>query len=268
LSPFVPIVKTPTYSEHSGTHSGYSVEIEDPTAETGYRHVGTVSRSYLLLTNEEVRELAVEIALQSGMPFQESRIFWDGSRFCHVIDFLDREADDLGGIGLSLITRSSYDKSWRFECALMGKRFVCDNGAISGEFFARVSFKHIANGGGTADDGDRDETWKDVVRQGMSVIDRAPADLGRYVAMLRRLKGARMTDPRLREVWLSLPSLGDSIKGRIMSRYVEAEEPTLFGLFQAGTWLFSHREKLNAADFQNNDAFTSSLLRFAQERLN
>ena len=27
----------------------------------------------------------------------------------------------------------------------MGKRFVCDNGAISGEFFARVSFKHLAS---------------------------------------------------------------------------------------------------------------------------
>ncbi len=25
----------------------------------------------------------------------------------------------------------------------MGKRFVCDNGALSGELFARVSFKHM-----------------------------------------------------------------------------------------------------------------------------
>ena len=102
----------------------------------------------------------------------------------------------------------------------------------------------------------------------MSVIDRAPEDLGRYVAMLRRLKGAKMTDPRLREVWKALPTIGDSIKGQVMSRYVEHEEPTLFGLFNAGTWLFSHREKMTAADFQHNDAFTSSLLRIAEERLN
>ncbi len=59
ISPFVPIVKTPTYSAHSGTLSGYSVEIEDPEADTGFRCVGTVSPSYLLLTNEEVRNLAI-----------------------------------------------------------------------------------------------------------------------------------------------------------------------------------------------------------------
>jgi hypothetical protein len=266
LSPFTPIIKTPTYSEHSGTLSGYAVEIEHPDSETGFRHVGNVSKSYLLLPNAEVRELAVEIALQSGMPFRESRIFWDGSRFCHVIDFLDREAEDLGGIGLSLITRSSYDKSWRYECALMGRRFVCDNGAISGEFFARVSFKHRVTG----DDGEgpKEESWQQIVRQGMSVIERAPADRDRYVTMLRRLRSAKMTDPRLREVWTALPTVGDSIKGQIMSRYVEHEEPTLFGLFQAGTWLFSHREKMTAADFSNNDVFSSSLLQFAQERLN
>ena len=80
-------------------------------------------------------------------------------------------------VGLSLITRSSYDKSWRYECALMGKRFVCDNGALSGEFFARVSFKHIQ--GANPDEGPKEESWKEIVRQGMSVIDQAPGHRAR-----------------------------------------------------------------------------------------
>ena len=79
ISPFTPILKTPTYSQNSGTPSGFAVEIKDATAPTGYRHVGNVSQNYLLLSNEEVRDLAVEIAFQSGLPFKESRIFWDGS---------------------------------------------------------------------------------------------------------------------------------------------------------------------------------------------
>src|SRR5690606_22485867 len=109
-------------------------------SKTGFRHLGNVSKDYLLLTNEEVRELAVEIAVQSGLPFKESRIFWDGARFAHIIDFLETEAvEDGDEVGLSLVTRSSYDRTWRYEAALMGKRFVCDNGALSGEFFARVS---------------------------------------------------------------------------------------------------------------------------------
>src|SRR5690606_17077111 len=30
ISPFVPIIKTPTYAENSGNHTGFAVEIEDP----------------------------------------------------------------------------------------------------------------------------------------------------------------------------------------------------------------------------------------------
>ena len=272
ISPFVPILKTPTYSQNSGTQSGFAVEIEDPGSETGYKHVGNVSQNYLLLSNEEVRDLAVEIAVQSGLPFKESRIFWDGSRFCHIVDFLETEEVAPGDeVGLSLITRSSYDKSWRYESALMGKRFVCDNGALSGEFFARVSFKHLASQGASGvgpDEGPKEESWKEIVRQGMSVIDQAPDNLDRFVSGLRALKSAEMTDARLREVWRSIPTVGDSIKGQILSRYVEHEEPTLFGLFNAGTWLFSHREKMTAADFSNNDVFSSALLGYAFEHLN
>ena len=188
ISPFVPILKTPTYSRNSGTHSGYAVEIEDASAPTGYTHVGNVSQNYLLLSNEEVRDLAVEIAFQSGIPFKESRIFWDGARFAHIIDFTESEEVAPGdAVGLSLITRSSYDKSWKYDCALMGKRFLCDNGALSGEFFALVSFKHVTTAGDP-----KEATWRDVVRQGMSVIDRAPDDLHSFARSLRAMKGARI----------------------------------------------------------------------------
>ena len=68
----------------------------------------------------------------------------------------------------------------------MGKRFVCDNGALSGEFFARVSFKHTKS--------DEAENWKEIVRQGLSIIDHAPDNLHRFAECLRALKRAEMTD--------------------------------------------------------------------------
>ncbi len=112
VSAFVPIVKTPTYSENSENHTGYVVEIEEGDSLTGFRHVGNVRAGYLLLTNEEVRALAVEIAMQSNLPFKESRIFWDGARFCHVIDFLETEEVERGDeVGLSIITLSSYERA-------------------------------------------------------------------------------------------------------------------------------------------------------------
>src|SRR5690606_8168224 len=152
--------------------------VEDPDSPTGYRHLGNVPGAYLLLPNHEVRDLALGIAAKSGVAHRESRIFWDGARLAHVIHFLDREEVTEGDeAGLSLDTRSSYDKSWRYECALMGKRFLCDNGALSGEFFARVSFRHVTTG---HDAYGAEDAWKGVVQQGMSVIAHAPLDLRRF----------------------------------------------------------------------------------------
>jgi len=258
LSPFVEIVKTPTHSKNSGNLTGYAIEIEDGSSETGYRHVGNVSANYLLLPNEEVRALALEIASQSGLPFRESRIYWDGTRFLHVIDFEERETITEGDeVGLGLITRSSYDKSWRYDCALMGKRFVCDNGMISGEFFARVSFKHLS--------ADQDSSWREVVKQGLTVLDAAPDNLYDFAARLSALREIPMTDARLRELWPLFPSIGDGIMGQVMTRYLAHEEPTLYGFLNAGTNVFWHRERMTGSDFQHNEVFTSGLLLHLQQ---
>lgn len=255
VSPFVPIVKTPNYSENSGNLTGYSVEIEDKEEKTGYRHIGNVSANYLLLRNEDVRALSMEIAMKSGLEFRESRIFWDGARFLHVIDFLESEhLSDDEEIGLGLITQSSYDRSWRYRIALMGKRFVCDNGMISGEFFAEVNFKHMKSVE------DEDETWQEIVKRGLSIIDQAPNQLHRFVEALRYLCSIEMTESRMRQVWQSFPTIGDSLMGQIMTRYVQHEEPTLFGFLNAGTNVFWHNEKLKASDMRHNESFVSGLL--------
>ena len=266
LSPFAPIIKTPCFSENAGNLTGYAIEIEDPDAETGFRHLGNVSEKYLLMTNAEVRAVGLEIAEGSGIPFTESRGFFDGGRFAHVIDFGPEVSQDVGvagepdPIGISLVLRTSYDQSWRFEAALMGKRFLCDNGMLSGEFFARVSFKHTT--------GSQSEDWREVVRHGLRLVHRAPTDLSRFCQGLRRLRQAQTSDKRLREAWALFPQMGDSSVGKVMRRYVKHEEPTLFGLLNAGTQVFWHNPKQTAADWAHNDAFVSGLVTYANERLN
>ena len=267
LSPFAEIVKTPTYSENSGQQTGYAVEIEDDAAPHGYRHLGNVSERYLLMTNAEVRALGLEIAESSGLPYAESRAFFDGGRFAHVVDFGEAVAQDVSAagdgsdpVGLSLVLRSSYDTSWRFEAALMGRRFLCDNGLLSGEFFGRVGFKHTT--GSASDD------WRGVVREGLRLVHRAPTDLARFVRALRRLRQAQTSDRRLREALGLFPQFGDSLVGKVVRRYAEHEEPTLFGLMQAGTNVLWHDPKQTAASWGHNDALVTGLVRYADEHLN
>ena len=172
----------------------------------------------------------------------------------HVIDFTDTKEEISVGdeVGLSLITRTSYDKSWKFEAALMGKRFLCDNGMLSGEFFARISFKHTGDG----------HEWKELVRQGLSIITQADTTMRRFVEGLRMLKSKQMTDEILRDVWQNGLNLGDTLTGKIMNRYLSSEEPTLYGLLNAGTYVFWHNKKMTGADFRNNDLFVTRLLRY------
>ncbi|MCG8607714.1 DUF932 domain-containing protein [bacterium] len=264
ISPFIDIRKERLIDPVSGAPSrSFGVWVPDPTKPEGWRDMGTVSENYLLLTNKEVRALALEIAAESGHPFKEARIFWDGARFAHIIDFEETREEIAEGdaVGLSLITRTSYDRSWKFEAALMGKRFLCDNGVLSGEFFARVSFKHT----GGNDDG---EKWKDIVRQGLSVISHSGDNLTRFADGLRILKRHPMSDEHLRGVWQRLPKLGDTLMGKVMRRYMKDEEPTLYGLLNAGTNVFWHNQKMTSADFSNNDTFVSAMLGYAFEHLN
>ena len=264
LSPFTPIRKERLVDQLTGAPSrSYGVWVADPEREDGWRDVGTVSENYLLLPNADVRALSLEIAQASGMAFEESRIYWDGSRFAHVIDFVEtrEEVAEDDPVGLSLVTRSSYDKSWRYEAALMGTRFLCDNGLLSGEFFSRVAFKHVQGSG-------EGEPWQAVVRQGLAVLEHGERDLHAFAEALRRLHRTPMTDAHLRGIWEQLPHLTDTAAGRIIGRYAAFEEPTLFGLLNAGTNVFWHADKMTAADFSHNEKFVDGLLGYAKEHLN
>ena len=268
-SPFVPIVKTPTHAQNSGNLTGYAVEIADSSQDSGFRHVGTVGEKYLLMHNLDVRRLALDVADRSGFGFREAQAFWDGNRFIHVIEFEKTESVVPGDdVALSLITRSSYDKSSRFDMSLGALRLVCSNGMLAGDYFARVAFKHTSGqtlGSGLQVD---EETWEQTVLQGLSIIEHSGSDLSRFVRGLRKLHASKMTDALLRDVWGHLPKLGDGVRGKIVEQYLTSEEPTLFGLLNAGTNRFTHNPKLTQADFANNDAWTSAFLDYAFENVN
>ena len=82
------------------------------------------------------------------------------------------------------------------------------------------------------------------------------------------LRQAQTSDKRLREVLSLFPQFGDALVGKVMRRYAEHEEATLFGLMQAGTNVLWHDPKQSAASWAHNDALVSGLVQYAQDRLN
>ena len=264
VDPFAPVVFTPTYSEHSRTPSGYAVEIEDAAEPTGFRHVGAVGPNYLVLPNLDVRNLALEVASRTHLPFRESGLFWDGKRMMHTVDLLGHSEAVVPGDdhGLRLVTMTSYDRSWKYRCMLGVVRFQCSNGTVlpDSDWLASVDFRHVAAPGSP-----KAASWRAVVRQAMDVVDEGPEALDRFVGAMRVLKSMRTTDGRLREVWGALSSLPDGVKGRILTEYVEHErDGNLYSLYNAGTAVLSKRgEKATAADVGHLGAFCEAMLGLA-----
>ena len=265
LSPYTPIVKTPTHSENSGTHTGFSVEVRDPASPTGFKHLGNVSASYLLLSNLECHEVAMEVAARSGLDYRPSKVLWDGGRYMEVVEFKDlaHEVEPGDAVRLCLVVRNSYNRAWPLEVTLAAVRAICENGMIAGTHFSRVRFKHVTgNLGG--------QSLSDVVGEAMRVLETADADLRSFVLGLQTLKALPATHETMGEVRrrvLPTSVIGPQKWGEITDRFYREEEASMFGLLNASTYSTWHG-KISASDIAQNEAAVSGLLAYANERQN
>ena len=265
LSPYAPIVKTENYAENSGNLTGYSVEVEDPSVPTGYRHLGNVSSSYLLLSNLEVHEVAMEVAARSGLDYRPSKVLWDGGRYMEVVEFHDVVHDVAPGdpVRLCLVMRNSYNRAWPLEATLAAVRAICENGMIAGTHFSRVRFKHVeSNLAG--------QTLSDVVGEAMRVLETADEDLRGFVAGLKALKEIPADHETMRAVRqrvLTPQVFGPQKWGEVTDRFYREEEPSLFGVLNASTYSTWHG-RISASDVAQNEAAVSGLLAYAHESRN
>ena len=67
LDPFTPIRKEPLESSDGTISSRFSIQLEDIESMSGWKEVGDVSKSYFLISNQEMREVAQEITMTAGM---------------------------------------------------------------------------------------------------------------------------------------------------------------------------------------------------------
>ena len=259
LDPYAPIEKAPLFARDAMKSRGYSVRLADPDAPVGWREVGVVSPSYLLVPNAEVREMAADVAEASGVPWAEDRVFFDGRRFAYglVADpetvYAEVTVGDVLGIGL--LFENSYDGSRRLGASLYVHRLACANGMLAPTRLARIRFKHSR---GSA-------SWRSEVASTLAVLGAAPERLSQFASLCGRLARHRLGTPELAAIReQALAGLPVSLWGRVVDRYLAAEEPTGWGLLNAATAVCWHAERPTVADFTHNETATSGLLHYAE----
>lgn len=259
LNPYAPIEKAPLFARDAMRSRGTSVRLADPDAPTGWREVGVVSPGYLLVPNADVRRMAEDVAVASGMHWAEDRVFFDGRRYLYglVADpeavYAEVAVGDVVGVGL--LFENSYDASRRLGASLYVHRLSCSNGLLASERLARVRFRHAR---GSA-------SWRGEVARALSMLDAAPERLRSFAALCARLARHRLGTPELAAVRQgALAALPVSLWGRVVDRYLADGDPTGWGLLNAATAEAWHAERPTAADYAHNEAATTGLLRYAE----
>lgn len=254
IDPFIPIEKRPLNDGQGNFAHAYGIYLGEGDESV---HVGNVSDRYLVVPNREARDAMLDIATNSGLQFEETRLFWDGKRMLHVIEFpgtnVPIDPEDAGDtIGLALVMRNSYDTSWRFKAGLMGMRQICSNGILSGEFFAEYSFPHV----------DENANWQESLAEALAMIQtEGSSNAGSLLAALRGMKqvSASVFIDQIPDI---LPGVGDAALGAIMRRWSRENDATMFGLFNAVTAHYWHGKAFTAAGVKNMERVVTVMMRY------
>ena len=91
MNPYKPIRKVPL--DYNGiSSSAFSVQMEkdDPkqiglSKDSGWKEVGVVGKSYMLLPNTEVKQAADQVAEECNIDFVHDKTFFNGKQFIYSL---------------------------------------------------------------------------------------------------------------------------------------------------------------------------------------
>lgn len=260
LNPFAPIRKEPLESRDGTVSSRYGIQIEDNKSDSGWKEVGDVSKSYFLISNAEMREVANDITSAANMDFQLDKTFFNGKVFLEswtTADISSEVAHAKAGDALiaGLMFQNSYDGSRRAAMYGFIKRLVCSNGMIANFLFKNWRFKHTM----------QSEYWTEEVQKATALLEHFPERLDKFAELCSQLTVQKMKIEDLSQIRQNgLNKLPGSSWGKIVDKFLQERETnagkyTHYDLLNACTSHFWHK-KQTVSDFDWNAYCVNALV--------
>ena len=260
MNPYQEIRKVPL--DFNGlVSSAYAVQRLDE--EKGWKEAGIVGQNYMLLPNEEVKEIAEEMTDKADIDFELDKQFFNGKNFMlsyKAKDTLETKEKSIGDLNLGIQFWNSYDGSRSFGFSLMLYRLVCLNGMMSKQFLTNNRFRHAPGS----------ENWDKQVEQMVDSINFSQE--GNCIGLNKMVEGiAALNDYQVTIEGLSrirhrfLQDLPVSVWGEILDRFTEPDgkyysEQSGWGLLNASTDILWHKEKPTLASYNHNALVTDGLI--------
>jgi hypothetical protein len=261
MYPYAPIRKVPL--EYMGIpSSAFSVQLEkSKDGVTKFNEVGVVKQNYLLIPNQEVKDITDELANNTPWQWEVVREFFDGKKYVYTLATMDlkQEVDEGDWMGLGLNVWNSYDGSIAFHLRFMAYRLACLNGMVSQDNFFSYRFKHDQNS----------EGWERDIARASDMFLNAEESLESFCTNAKPLLSS-VNLQKLETIRKGyIRDLPVTTWGKIVDEYLlnedEYQESTLWNFLNAGTKILWHNDKPTVADYKNNQYFTDRLMQYGKD---
>ena len=260
MNPYQEIRKVPL--DFNGIKSAaFAVQRNDE--EKGWKEAGVVGHSYMLLPNEDVKNIAEDITGKSNINFELDKEFFNGKNFMlsyKAKDTLETKEKEIGDLNLGIQFWNSYDGSRSFGFSLMLYRLVCLNGMMSKQFLNNHRFRHAPGS----------EDWDKQLEKMVDSInfsqDGNNIGLNKMVEGISALNDYRVTSKNLGRIRHNhLKDIPTGTWGEITDRFLDPEgeyhaDTNGWGLLNSATDILWHKEKPTLASYNHNAIITDGLI--------
>ena len=251
-NPYTEVRKVPLF--YGGLQSNaFSVQTMQ---EEKWKDVGNVSNNYLLVPNEEVKDMADDVITDTGLDWEPLKRFWDGKRYmdsyiCKSETQAVKPGDD---VGLGISFWNSYDGSTALSFRLFMVRLLCTNGMLSKHFFHTYRFKHDKS----------NENYYEEITNISDIIRNSGDKVENMTKNLTRLDEMGFGTATMRELRLDkLSELPVTLWGKIVDRYLaKYEGGSCWDFLNAGTDVLWHEKKPTMATFNHNTYLVDGMMSY------
>ena len=263
MNPYQEIRKVPL--DYSGIQSSaYAVQRLDE--EKGWKEAGVVGQNYMLLPNQDVKNIADDIVDSAAIDFEVDKEFFNGKNY--ILSYKAKDCLDdgtipeacIGDLNLGIQFWNSYDGSRSFGFSLMLYRFVCLNGMMSKLHLQNHRFKHAPGS----------EDWNKQLEAMVHTInlsqDGENKGLNQMVEGIAALNDMRVTSKKLGHIRHNfLKEIPTGVWGEITDRFLDPEgeyhsDTNGWGLLNSATDVLWHKEKPTLASYNQNAIITDGLI--------
>jgi len=265
MNPYQEIRKVPL--DYSGIQSSaYSVQRLDE--EKGWKEAGVVGAHYMLLPNQEVKDIASDIVESAYIDFELDKEFFNGKNFMLSYKAVDSIAtvdhtakdEDIDKLNLGIQFWNSYDGSRSFGFSLMLYRLICTNGMMSKQYLQNNRFRHAPGS----------EDWNTQLESMVHLInatqDGDNNSVNTMINGIKELNDYRVTSKNLGNIRHNfLKDIPTGVWGEITDKFLDPNgeyysDTNGWGLLNSATDILWHKKKPTLASYNQNAVITDGLI--------